>query len=693
MAQTNPISDFLGTVGRGLWSLIVPKTSRGRVRQAVAVVLLLLFFAGNLSQPKYWDRTVDWMEERTGVTVPHFWNLPFRLGLDLQGGTHLVYTADVTDVPPAEQGEAINGVRDVIERRVNAFGVSEPLVQTNRSGDDWRVTVDLAGVRDISEAIMMIGETPILEFKEQGISEPVRDMTAEEAADMKTSNAAALERAKGILDDIRRNGAEFSAQEGVENLGWVSAGDAGTGPLAERIEKIGAVPNAVVPEVTETDDGYNVYLYSENRERGAEYRASHILICWQGASRCESARTQDEARALIDNLKSRATAGNFSSLAKQNSDDAGSASEGGDLGWFGPGAMVPAFESAVAAMEKGDISEVIESEFGYHLIRKVDQRSVVEYDIRRILQEKRVPADYLPEPDPWKNTPLSGKHIVKSRLEFAQIGEPQVGLEFNDEGKGLFADITSRNVGKPVAIFLDGEPISTPTVQERIIDGNAVISGDFSIVEAKQLVRRLNAGALPVPIVLESQQSIGASLGRDSLDRSLYAAMIGFLILIVFMVMYYRLPGLIAVLALGVYTAINLSLYKIIPVTLTLSGIAGFILSVGMAVDANILIFERTKEELLRGRGLQSAVEEGFRRAWPSIRDSNLTTILSCTILYFTSSSLIKGFALTLAIGVLVSMFSAITVSRTLLRLVTGWRIMRSPSAYMPGLNRMPKSE
>jgi preprotein translocase subunit SecD len=205
-------------------------------------------------------------------------------------------------------------------------------------------------------------------------------------------------------------------------------------------------------------------------------------------------------------------------------------------------------------------------------------------------------------------------------------------------------------------------------------------------------VRRLNAGALPVPIELESQQSVGASLGQESLDASLRAGLIGFLIVALFMLLYYRLPGLIAIFALCLYAAMNLALYKLIPVTLSLSGIAGFILSVGMAVDANVLIFERMKEELLRGRPLQSAIDEGFKRAWNSIRDSNFTTLISCAILFYTSSSLIKGFAFNLALGVLVSMFSAITVSRTLLRLVAGWGFVRNPWLYMSALHGTPKS-
>ena len=252
---------------------------------------------------------------------------------------------------------------------------------------------------------------------------------------------------------------------------------------------------------------------------------------------------------------------------------------------------------------------------------------------------------------------------------------PQVGLEFNSEGAKIFEDLTSRNVGKRIAIYLDGSPISAPTVNGAISGGKAQITGNFTYNEAKQLVQRLNAGALPVPIKLINQQSIGASLGQQSLEQSLFAGMIGILAVALFMIFWYRLPGLMAVLALVIYSAIVLMIFKLIPVTLTLAGIAGFILSVGMAVDANILIFERLKEELRWGKSLGGAIDEGFKRAWTSIRDSNASSLITCLVLFWLGTSIIKGFALTLAIGIAISMFSAVFVTRNFLKIFVSERM------------------
>ncbi len=366
---------------------------------------------------------------------------PWRLGLDLVGGSHLVYEVDMSNVAAKDRDSVMNGLKDVIERRVNLFGVSEPQVITAKEGDSYRLIVELAGI-PVDQAIRQIGETPMLDFREV-------------------------------------------AQVGTSTV-------------------------------------------------------------------------------------------------------------------------------------------------------------------------------YIP-------TSLTGRYLKKAQMTFDQtLGTPSVSLEFNDEGGKLFADMTERNVGKPIAIFLDGQPIEVPTVREKISGGTAQITGRFTADEARKMVERFNAGALSAPMNLVSQQTVGASLGQESLKKAIYAGVLGTLAIMLFMLLYYRGLGIYAVLALIVYIFLTAALFKL-GVTMTLAGIAGYILSIGMAVDANILIFERTKEEWKRGLAKSAAIEEGFRRAWPSIRDSNISTGITCLILFFTTSSFVKGFALTLGLGVIVSMFSAITVTRLLM--------------------------
>ncbi|MEW6610683.1 MAG: protein translocase subunit SecD [Patescibacteria group bacterium] len=503
----------------------------------------------------------------------------YKLGLDLKGGAHLIYEADTSRLPSADKQSAINGVRDVIERRVNAFGISEPLVQTSQSGDTHRVIVELAGVFDVNEAIRLIGETPLLEFKTQN---PI-------------ANAPLTEEQKQQL-------------EGENNA------------IKQKAEE--ALKEALQPN---TD---------------------------------------------------------FSALAKQYSEDPGSKEKGGDLGWAKRGLFVPEFDKTLfETLKVGETTkELVQTQFGYHIIKKIEERDVEgatkestekEVHAAHILFRTKTEQDIAGQIDPWVTTSLSGKQLKRASVQFSQqTGEPNVSLEFNDEGSRLFAELTGANIGKPIAIFLDGQPISVPTVQEKIEGGNAVITGRFNIKEARTLTERLNAGALPVPIHLIAQTTVGPTLGLASLNQSLRAGIIGILIVILFMILYYRLPGLIASFVLLLYASLVLALFKLIPVTLTLAGIAGFILSVGMAVDANILIFERLKEELKVGRDLSTAVEEGFKRAWTSIRDSNFSSLITCAILMWFGSSVIKGFAVTLIIGILSSMFTAITVSRTILKVI-----------------------
>jgi len=267
-------------------------------------------------------------------------------------------------------------------------------------------------------------------------------------------------------------------------------------------------------------------------------------------------------------------------------------------------------------------------------------------------------------------TPLTGRYLKRAQVGFDDVGNPLVLLEFNDEGTKIFSEITERNIGKPLAIFLDGKPISTPTVREKIPSGKAEITGKFSLGEAKELVRNLNAGALPVPIELVSYQIVGPTLGKASLEKILKAGLVGFLLITVFMILIYKISGLIAILCLIFFAISNLLLYKLIPVTLTLSGIAGFLLSLGMAVDANILIFSRTREELKIGKSLFQAFDEGFKRAWPAIRDGNLTTLVVNLILLFFGTSFVRGFATTLSLGILISMFTAIVMTKEFLKMI-----------------------
>ncbi|OHA96990.1 MAG: protein-export membrane protein SecD [Candidatus Zambryskibacteria bacterium RIFCSPLOWO2_02_FULL_51_21] len=382
---------------------------------------------------------------------------PFRYGLDLVGGTELIYRADTSKVD--DIAGAMDTLKEVIERRVNIFGVSEPLVQTERAGlvsgnAEERLIVELPGVKDLDRAIALIGETPVLEFR----------------------------------------------------------------------------------------------------------------------------------------------------LAR------------------------PDFQEIAAKNPRASLDEL-----------------------------------FIP-------TGLTGRYLSRAQVEFnGTTGTPVVGLEFNNEGKDLFAKITREHKGEVLAVILDGAVLSTPVIQDEIRDGKAQITGQFTPDEAKELVRNLNYGALPVPIELSASQSIGATLGDAALAAGVRAGLIGFAVLALFLILWYRLPGIISVVALCSYIVLSLAIFKLIPVTLTAAGMAGFILSIGMAVDANVLIFERAKEELKKGKSIHDALHEGFRRAWLSIRDSNISSIITAIVLFWLGTSAVKGFALTLGVGVAVSMFTAITLSRTFL--------------------------
>ena len=293
------------------------------------------------------------------------------------------------------------------------------------------------------------------------------------------------------------------------------------------------------------------------------------------------------------------------------------------------------------------------------------------------------PADPASPTAGFKSTGLTGKDLTRARVQFeGATGRPAVGLQFNSEGAKKFAEITARNVDQPVAIFLDEMLLTRPVVKEAIVGGEAEINGDFTVEEAKKLVVQLNAGALPVPVKLIEQRTVGASLGEESVTKSVRAGLIGLGTVALFMALYYGGLGVVANVVLVIYGLLTLAIYKLVPVTLTLPGIAGFLLSVGMAVDANILIFERMKEEKRAGKGRKTAMELGFGRAWESIRDANICTIITALVLlnpfnlgFLNTSGMVRGFALTLLLGVVLSLFTGVVVTRTLLRVLVRGRV------------------
>lgn len=285
----------------------------------------------------------------------------------------------------------------------------------------------------------------------------------------------------------------------------------------------------------------------------------------------------------------------------------------------------------------------------------------------------------------WESAGLTGEDLKDANLSTNQAGQWTVNLEFNAKGATTFGELTSKLVGQPMAIYFDGDQISAPVIREPIYGGRAEISGGdsgFSPEEAQRMVDLLKAGALPVPSDIIQENTVGPTLGATSIEKSKFASVVGIGLVMLFMIMMYAVPGIIADIALIVYGLILFALFKIFGVVLTLAGIAGFVLSIGMAVDANILIFERTKEELRAGRNLFTAINSGFDRAWASIFDSNMTTILTCVILYFLGTSVVKGFALTLFIGILVSLFTAVTVTRNMMHIIFGTGELKYPKLF-----------
>lgn len=621
-------------------------SSLKRHRQRWLFLLLIIFASLGfvLAAGNFYNQGVQSLARATNniIVLPSAPESNFVLGLDLQGGTQLVYEADVANIAEAERTRALEGVRDIIERRVNVAGVSEPLVQVNRTlKGEYRIIAELAGIKDVNEAIRLIGETPLLEFKEQSLE--AQAINAEPNAEAVAFNQQV---AKQVTD---------ATKEAVGNTDWQSLAD-----------KYQANFNA---DVAVTED------------------------------------TQTELASALKNL----AVGAITTQAVRT-----------------PEALVLA-----KLLAKNEKDNPFKDQAG-------QSAKITEYRAQLLSFTIQDESPVLTLGDNWQNTELSGKNLERATLQFnPQDSSPEVSLEFDSEGAEMFANITERNIGRPVAIFLDGYAISVPTVNERIPDGRAVISGRFNVQEAKLLVQRLNTGALPVPINLIGQQTIGSSLGQKSISNSVMAGLIGFGLVAIFMILFYRLPGAVSVVSLAVYALTVLTIFKAAPiwlallfiaflvvlfvnvfnhlkifdgvfsallflvilaflvyyanqtVTLTLAGITGFILSIGMAVDANVLIFERMKEELRLGKPLAAALDDGFKRAWPSIRDGNITTILTCFILMGFGTGLVKGFGATLFIGVSISMFSSIVITYTLLKVFKSSWLDRN--RWLLGVRRLNK--
>lgn len=467
------------------------------------------------------------------------------------------------------------------------------------------------------------------------------------------------------------------------------------------------------------DDTTTGILYLGGRTDGTEQMAaSHILIQYAGAERAETSvtRTKEQAAALAQDIDARIKGGaDFNTIARTESDSPSKA-QAGSIGVIARGVMPPSFEETAFALKKGQISGVVETAFGYHIIRADEAASTTPpkatYELLTATMDEAAANDLIAkvekgeitrnedqvvvrtiffslQPTGWKDTELNGQRFrTASVTTDPYTNVPVVQIQFDEKGGQMFQELTKRNVGKQIAIFVGGELVSAPNVQGEISGGTAIITGSKDFAEAQQLAQDLNTGAIPAPIYLSGQTTIEATLGADALERSIFAAGVGLIILCLFMILIYRMLGVLATIALLLYVSILVAATKL-PillvsnqhVVLTLAGIAGIILSVGMAVDANVLVFERIKEELKKGKTYKTAIDTGFKKAWPSIRDGNFSTLITCAILFVIGTSIIRGFAVTLTIGLLISLFTAVVITRWLCR-----RLIDSPMSERPEL-------
>ena len=559
--------------------------------------------------------------------------LGLRLGLDLQGGTHLVYQAvdRETKLPIIPEPRQMQALERAINDRINASGIGEPNIQV--LGED-RLLVQLPGVRDPDRAERLIGQTAQLEFKHREL------------------NVARPLEAISIEDDIVS----------------VSAG-----PLPE--------PEPAEPE--EGEEGEDETPTPEPTPDPEASDAPPVLIVEftdEGASKFEGVAAQLNAN-LSQAIVQADTAIALEIAIEGNA----------PLKDIVPGFAIQRIEGTNNFAFPFPFPET--SEPGLAEAELLLGEEAVVRDMTEIVTF----ADKVPE-----YGQLTGDDLDRAYPDqHAQTSQPIVVLEFKSRGTRIWGQLTSDLYVKQdtdrIAIFLDGEELIAPVVNAPITTGTTIIEGGrFTIESSQDLALQLQSGALPLTIERIQRRDVDAILGADSLNKSVVAGVIGLVLVLTFMVLYYRVPGLVSAVALLIYAAVVLSVFKLIPITLTLSGVAAVILSIGMAVDANILIFERMKEELRAGRTMLSAVNIGFSRAWPAIRDGNVSTLITCGILFYFSNQLgttvVQGFAVALAVGVLISLFTAVVVSRTFLRTLALTRLARQPQMFVPaGGSELPQ--
>lgn len=675
-----------------------------KILKRFGVVMIIAIVALTFSLPsKTFDGTLLGQQLKTR---------DITLGLDLAGGTELDYKIDLSQAIEQNSDDdtennvnletIAESVRDALEARVNPAGIGEIMVKRSQVDNEEHVLIQMPPSTNIQQAKADASRDNRLEFFEEDpdMEKALRLRYAVKLNDLTNANwdnkIAEWKTEENIVHKNINKGRFEDEIQDQALAAKLMAVDPGT-VLREIIETqteleytLGEDGNLEIKEFPKRILGFARLISKTDtaREKAIpeEAGAQHILFAYPGATRAgEDVKYTDketakaEAEKVLEQLKTEGTE-KFTELAKEYSTEPAAQTSGGNLGSFGRGQMAPPFEEAVfAKTDLGLIQTLVETDFGYHIIEVTKYQAegtenVTEPNIKyEIFGWDITDSNWIP-------TKLGGAQLDVATVGYNELGQPTVDLLFNPEGGDLFGQLTSRVSkrkcnGGPcrLGIKVGGNWQTQATVREKIIGRRAQITGNFTFQSAKELADGLNLGAIDAPVNLSGETTIRPELGEEQLNKSLKAAGLGFLATIVFMLISYQLAGIVAAVALAIYAGLFITVLKIWPtglggpIVLSLAGMAGMALSVGLAVDGNILIFERMREELKRGKGLHQAVDLGFERAWSAIRDSNMTTLITCIILYNLGSSMIKGFAITLIVGTLLSMFTAVTVSRTLL--------------------------